>query len=103
LKLTTAGYKRPSGKNIHKFDGASETDEWGVQPSDGCEVRLTDDELRALFQLRQKRDVIRQLKEGETPPPEDPIVDAQLEKAMERLREKLGDPIAPPVAAPAAG
>ena len=30
LKLTTAGYRRPNGKNIHRFPDAKETDEWGV-------------------------------------------------------------------------
>lgn len=32
LKLTTAGYKRPSGKNIHRLPGAKDSDEWGVTP-----------------------------------------------------------------------
>ena len=35
LKLTTASYQRPSGKNIHRFPDAKETDEWGVMPDDG--------------------------------------------------------------------
>ncbi|MCA9151459.1 MAG: S41 family peptidase, partial [Planctomycetales bacterium] len=30
LKLTTAGYRRPSGKNIHRFEGATDDDDWGV-------------------------------------------------------------------------
>lgn len=34
LKLTTASYWRPSGKNIHRFPDAKETDEWGVKPND---------------------------------------------------------------------
>src|SRR5262249_34513419 len=32
LKLTTAKYLRPSGKNIHKFEGSKDDDEWGVRP-----------------------------------------------------------------------
>ena len=32
LKLTTAGYLRPSGKNIHRCPQAAETDDWGVTP-----------------------------------------------------------------------
>ena len=35
LKLTTASYHRPSGKNIHRFPDAKETDEWGVMPDAG--------------------------------------------------------------------
>jgi carboxyl-terminal processing protease len=34
LKLTTASYWRPSGKNIHRFPDSKETDEWGVRPDD---------------------------------------------------------------------
>ena len=37
LKLTVATYWRPSGKNIHRFKNAKETDEWGVSPSQGME------------------------------------------------------------------
>ena len=40
LKLTTAGYRRPSGKNIHRFPDAKESDEWGVMPDNGYEVKL---------------------------------------------------------------
>ena len=34
LKLTTASYWRPSGKNIHRFPDSKETDDWGVKPND---------------------------------------------------------------------
>ena len=34
LKLTTASYWRPSGKNIHRFPDSKETDTWGVSPND---------------------------------------------------------------------
>lgn len=103
LKLTTAGYKRPSGKNIHKFEGAKESDEWGVMPNEGREVKLSDDEVRQLAQARNARDAIRRANEGEELPALDPYVDSQRDKAIEYLREKLGDPIQPPPAPPAAG
>src|SRR4029450_13742477 len=45
LKLTTASYARPNGHNIHRFPDAKETDEWGVKPNDGLEVKLNSDEL----------------------------------------------------------
>ena len=35
LKLTTAAYRRPSGKNIHRFPDAKDKDEWGVMPDLG--------------------------------------------------------------------
>ena len=45
LKLTTASYKRPNGKNIHRFPDAKETDEWGVMPDAGFEVKMSDEEM----------------------------------------------------------
>ena len=57
LKLTTAAYRRPNGKNIHRFPDAKETDEWGVMPDAGFDIRLDDDELVALVQDRRARDV----------------------------------------------
>jgi carboxyl-terminal processing protease len=48
LKLTTAGYQRPSGKNIDRGPRAKDTDEWGVSPNPGFELKLSDEELEAL-------------------------------------------------------
>ena len=51
LKLTTASYQRPNGQNIHRFPDAKETDEWGVMPNEGFEVRLSDGEMAELMTL----------------------------------------------------
>jgi carboxyl-terminal processing protease len=59
LKLTTASYMRPSGKNIHRFPDAKEKDEWGVMPDEGYAVRFNDDELRNYLARRRMRDFIR--------------------------------------------
>jgi carboxyl-terminal processing protease len=48
LKLTTASYRRPNGKNIHRFPGAKDSDEWGVMPDKGYEIKLGDGELASL-------------------------------------------------------
>lgn len=57
LRLTTAKYIRPSGKNIHKFVDSKETDDWGVRPD--IEVKLsTADEIDWLI-ARRDRDIIR--------------------------------------------
>lgn len=48
LKLTTARYYRPSGRNIHRVEDASDEDEWGVTPDAGMEVEMSDDELEAV-------------------------------------------------------
>jgi carboxyl-terminal processing protease len=58
LKLTTAAYKRPSGKNIHRFPNSKDQDEWGVMPDLGYELGLNDKETRELLVDRRNRDVI---------------------------------------------
>ena len=49
LKLTTASYWRPNGHNIHRFPDAKDTDEWGVMPNKGYEVKLSGE--REQFEL----------------------------------------------------
>jgi carboxyl-terminal processing protease len=88
LKLTTAGYLRPNGKNIHKFDGAKEEDDWGVRPNEGYTLRVEDQELADLVRIRRERDFVRK-PDPEAKPPE--FVDRQLAKAVDYLREKLTD------------
>ncbi len=58
LKLTTAAYRRPSGKNIHRFPDAKDKDEWGVMPDLGYELALNDRETRELAAVRRQRDII---------------------------------------------
>jgi carboxyl-terminal processing protease len=58
LKLTTAAYRRPSGKNIHRFPDAKDKDEWGVMPDLGYELGLDDRETQALADDRRHRDII---------------------------------------------
>jgi carboxyl-terminal processing protease len=71
LKLTTASYKRPSGKNIHRFPDAKETDEWGVMPDAGYELKLSDREMGELIRHRRERDIlaIHPQKAGDAAPP----------------------------------
>jgi carboxyl-terminal processing protease len=59
LRLTIASFWRPSDKNIHRFADANETDDWGVCPNDGFEVKLSDDEWKRLIEDRRTRDVIQ--------------------------------------------
>jgi len=58
LKLTTAGYRRPSGKNIDRHEG-DEKEEWGVTPDEGFELKLDDDEMLELIEYRRARDVLQ--------------------------------------------
>jgi len=82
LKLTTASYRRPSGKNIHRFPDATEEDEWGVMPNDDYLIRLTPNEMRQLVMIRRDRDIVQwhakdapaqenDAKADETEPPSD--------------------------------
>ena len=71
LKLTTASYWRPSGKNIHRFPDAKETDEWGVMPDKGYEVKLSDAEMGELVRYRRDRDILL-INHSATPKEEEP-------------------------------
>ena len=92
IKLTTAAYLRPSGKNIHRFPEAKEADEWGVTPDKGNALDLDKDELYKLLDYRRDRDILRApgaatpKKNGDT---EKPFVDRQLELAVKRLKEEI--------------
>lgn len=85
LKLTTAGYLRPSGKNIHRFPDSKMTDEWGVHPDD--EIKFSRKELEDYDEYRRARDVLT-----EAAPPESDFTDRQFEKALERVRAMLSEP-----------
>lgn len=58
LKLTTAGYFRPSGKNIHRKPEDKETDDWGVRPDKGLELKLSDEDTFRLITTRRDRDIV---------------------------------------------
>ena len=57
LRLTTAKYIRPSGKNIHKFPDSKEGDDWGIKPD--IEVKLSPIEELDWLIARRDRDVVR--------------------------------------------
>jgi carboxyl-terminal processing protease len=86
LKLTTASYHRPSGKNIHRLPKATEKDEWGVMPNEGFEVKLSTEETGKLLDARRERDVIRGKDEPQT---KVEFVDPQQEKAVAWIKDQL--------------
>ena len=114
LKLTVATYWRPSGKNIHKFPGDVDKNEWGVSPDPDLEVKLSPREYEAWATARRDRDLVSQAhrpapkpdalpkaaRGDDAPKPRDdaaakerirnlPDSDRQLKKALEVVRTKL--------------
>jgi carboxyl-terminal processing protease len=83
LKLTTAGYHRPSGENIHREPHMTEADQWGVMPDDGYNLQFSFDELLAYNDDRRARDVLG------TETPEREFVDTQFNSALAYVVEKL--------------
>jgi len=84
LKLTTASYQRPSGKNIHRFPGATDDDAWGVIPNEGFLIKLDIADLRKYNDYRRERDIVgRDPKEGEA------FEDKQMLAAISYLRGRL--------------
>jgi carboxyl-terminal processing protease len=114
LKLTTASYWRPSGKNIHRFPDRKDfeaahidPDEWGVKPDEGYEVPMKDTERYEYLVYRSDRDIVREGKKEEKKEPvkgekdkKAPFVDRVLQKALERVKGQMEKAAA---AAPAEG
>jgi carboxyl-terminal processing protease len=97
LKLTSASYWRPSGKNIHRMPNDATTVEWGVTPDPELMMSLTEEEYEAWRRYRVRRDLVGDdidselaraldLGEGETPAN---FVDRILERAIEHLQSTL--------------
>ena len=87
LKLTTASYWRPSGKNIHRFPDSKEADEWGVKPDKNYEVKVPKEELREFAEYFRDRELIPK-KVGE-PAPKKEYKDQQLDKALGYIRDQI--------------
>ncbi len=104
LKLTVATYWRPSGKNIHRFKDAKTSDEWGVSPDDGLEVKFSDDQYVLWYQARAERDLLSKAnKPADEKAAADPVAkDPQLAKALEVIRADVAAGVKPAAADPAA-
>ena len=85
LKLTTASYFRPSGKNIHRAPGVDESEEWGVKPNPGMTVELSDGQVRRLLISQGDADMIP--RDGEAS--RSYYIDPQMQHALSYLKEKL--------------
>ena len=56
IKVTTAWYYLPSGRNLHRKEGA---DVWGVDPNDGFYVPMTLEQIEKMNEMRLNSDVLR--------------------------------------------
>lgn len=79
IKVTTAYYYLPSGRNIHRREGA---DTWGVDPNDGFYVPMTFEQEREMNKIRRDSDILR-LNDGD---------DTSTQVTPEWLRDKRADP-----------
>ena len=56
LKMTEQGYYLPSGRSISRHDDSAT---WGVDPSPGFYVPMTDEEIIAMLGVRRREEVLR--------------------------------------------
>ncbi len=89
LKLTTAGYQRPSGEKIHRFEGDTEEDKWGVSPDDGMEVKMSREQKVAYHTYRRMRDQDTIIPHPPAPLPELSDIDPVLSKGLETLKAEI--------------
>lgn len=88
MRLTIAGFWRPSGKNIHRKPEAKDGDEWGVSPTPGFDVPLNDEQRLAIAKARRLRDALPDGKRNASG--DSDSADPQLQKALEYLRSQHG-------------
>jgi carboxyl-terminal processing protease len=67
LKITEQGYFLPSGRSISRKDDA---DHWGVDPSEGYYVPLTDAQTATMLEARRREEVLRYAQEQGAAAPE---------------------------------
>lgn len=97
LKLTTSAYYRPNGKNINRLPNSKEDDDWGVQPSEGFEVKLDAAQSLAYMKERRQRDIVGKRpankddanEQGRADEPRANSDDTQLNKALDYLRTQI--------------
>ncbi len=96
IKLTTASFWRPSGKNLNKSSTAGkEEDEWGVVPDK--EIKLSRKEREDLYEALHESEIIARKDGKGTKETKPEFKDKQLEEALKYLRKeiKVGNPPKP--------
>ncbi len=89
MKMTTATFWRPNGKNLNKASTkGTEAEDWGVRPDKGFEVRLPGKQRDELMQYQRDLEIIGRHDGGKKdvkPMPKDD----QLDKALGYLRGQM--------------
>jgi C-terminal peptidase prc len=89
LKLTTATYWRPNGKNINKSSTkGGEDDEWGVTPDGGYVLKLNPKERDELAEHQRDQEIIPN-RELPVKDPKPEFKDRQLDKALDYLNGQI--------------
>lgn len=100
LKLTTATYWRPNGKNIHRRKDATDEEAWGVRPNKGFEVAIPEDIVERVYLKRRDRDRYQPTTNGADAEAQseeaatmeiDAVDDPQLRRAIDYLNDRLRD------------
>jgi carboxyl-terminal processing protease len=92
IKLTTATFWRPSGKNLNKASTkGKDEDEWGVTPNKGFALNLSLKEERELSDHLREAEIIRgpTSKEAQLPGETSDFHDRQLDMALQYLRNQI--------------
>ena len=79
IKLTTAYYYLPSGRNLHKRDNS---DTWGVDPSEGYYIPMTPEQMIKMNEIRRDSDIVEDNNGNSTKEPITPKL----------IKDKLADP-----------
>ena len=89
LKLTTAKYYLPSGRNIHREEDMTDKDEWGVMPD--IVVPMTPADYVRLLRARQAGEVIHKNGVTEEPKPEVKEPQGEIKEPKPEMKEPQGE------------
>ena len=89
IKVTTAKFYRPNGKNIHRSEKSTESDDWGVTPDAELTQPITPLEEMYLYKRWNSRGDPRLTNAAEKPPSPGCEGDQQLSKVLKYLQATL--------------
>ena len=97
IKMTTASFWRPNGKNLNKSStSGKDEDEWGVTPDKNYILNLTRAERDQLMEHQRESEIIPR-RDGPAKEAKPEFKDRQLEMALEYLRGQIKTAAKPPL------